>query len=39
MLTSRYVNVHRRKKKGVSRSKKNSIIYAVLKKGFSKGRK
>jgi len=38
-----YANINKRKKKGISRSKKNSTIspksYAAMKKGFSKGRK
>tara|TARA_R100000781_G_scaffold37719_1_gene26653 strand:- start:455 stop:574 length:120 start_codon:yes stop_codon:yes gene_type:complete len=39
MLTRRYVNARRRKRKGISRSKKNAVIYTVLKKGLSKGDK
>tara|TARA_R110000787_G_scaffold283820_2_gene396938 strand:- start:306 stop:419 length:114 start_codon:yes stop_codon:yes gene_type:complete len=35
----RYIDAHRRKRKGSGRSKKNSTIYAVMKKGFPKGRK
>jgi len=35
----RYINAHRRKRKGGGRFKKNSTIYAVMKKGFPKGRK
>ena len=38
-----YANINKRKKKGISRSKKNSTItsksYADMKKGFPKGKR
>ena len=38
-----YENINKRKKKGISRSKKNSTIspsnYSAMKKGFPKGKK
>lgn len=38
-----YANINKRKKKGISRSKKDSTIspknYAAMKKGFPKGKK
>tara|TARA_R110002020_G_scaffold198231_1_gene399457 strand:+ start:15620 stop:15757 length:138 start_codon:yes stop_codon:yes gene_type:complete len=38
-----YANINKRKKKGISRSKKKSTIspksYAAMKKGFPKGKK